>query len=86
MHLVYINERYRGIYKLDVALPKDKIMDIRNNKVRGITDLHPDSDYRKDDWSQLMIAFVGDDYVTLYLGSNRKNLKRSGFLAGNQSG
>lgn len=75
MHLVYLNERDRGIYKLDVALPKEKIMDMRTNKGRGITDLHPDPDYRKDDWGELVIAFIGDDYITLYLGSTRQNLK-----------
>ncbi len=75
MHLVYLNERDRGIYKLDVAIPKEKIMDIRTNKGRGITDLHPDPGYRKDDWGELVIAFIGDDYITLYLGSTRKNLK-----------
>lgn len=75
MHLVYLNERDMGIYKLDVELPKEKIMEIRNNKGRGITDLHPDPDYRRDDWGKLVIAFVGDDYITLYLGSTRQNLK-----------
>lgn len=79
MHLVYENYRNKGIYELDVALPKEEIMQMRTNKGRGITDLHPDADYRVDDWSKLVIGFVGDDYIILYLGSTRHNLKEVGY-------